>query len=80
MGSGRITNKDVSDKIDTLNEMFKNRGIDVVLTNNPRNGYAGVDYVKNGNGCMDFICGVSTRECYNQLSTAIATLHLMSDK
>ncbi|WNA15654.1 hypothetical protein XaC1_11 [Xanthomonas phage XaC1] len=78
MGSYRITNKDINEKIDILNEMFKNRGVEIVFKNSPRNDYAAVDYRK-GEDNLNFISGVSNRECYNMLECAISAIHLLSD-
>jgi hypothetical protein len=78
MGSYRITNKDINEKVQTLNEMFKKRGVDIVFSNSPRNNYAAVDYRK-GKDNLNFISGVSNRECYNMLSSAIDAIHLLSD-
>lgn len=78
MGSQRITEKDIQAQIDIINEMYKKRGVDVVLKSNPRNGYAGVDYNKNGSGTMTLICMESNRNTYNQLETLINGIQLMS--
>ncbi len=77
MGSQRITEKDIQSQINIINEMYKNRGVNVVLKSNPRNGCAGVDYNKNGSGTMTLICMESNRNTYNQLETLINGIQLM---
>ena len=77
MGTQRITQKDIESQINIINEMYKNRGVNVVLKSNPRNGYAGVDYNKDGSGTMTLICMESNRSTYNQLETLINGIQLM---
>jgi len=77
MGSQRISEKDIESQINIINAMYKNRGVNVVLKSNPRNGYAGVDYNKDGAGTMTLICMESNRNTYNQLETLINGIQLM---
>lgn len=72
----RITDKDLESEVNILNNMLSKRGSKVVLKYEPRNGYAAVDYTKNG--CKGtLICSVSRRECYEALTTASKVIDLI---
>lgn len=79
MGRERISSKDIDAQIDILNAMFKNRGVDVVFKSNPRQGYAGVDYYKNGYGANTLICMESNRTTYDRLQSMIDGISLLGE-